>query len=231
MTESKGSLLADQPDMEEFFAMLDESGYDNLVHVHSKSYTIQCNYKVFMDNYLDGGYHVPVAHPGLSGSLDMSSYTRRGAENFYLQQCDSVSGGGGGAGSAERVGDGSAPALYIFHYPNLMVNRYGKWMDTNIAWPLSPTSCRVDFDWFVTPDLAADRAYIEKCIQDSEQVQDEDIWLCERVQKGLQSPVFDSGWPCFARSRDMFDRLMPLGRYRIHINTYIIVPFCNPAVS
>jgi hypothetical protein len=38
----------------------------------------------------------------------------------------------------ERVsGNGSetstAEALYLSHYPNLMVNRYGNWMDTNVV--------------------------------------------------------------------------------------------------
>lgn len=31
--------------------------------------------KVFCDNYLDGGYHVPYAHGGLASGLDLDSYT------------------------------------------------------------------------------------------------------------------------------------------------------------
>ena len=35
-------------------------------------YTFDCNWKVFVDNYLDGGYHVPHLHPGLASVLDYS---------------------------------------------------------------------------------------------------------------------------------------------------------------
>ena len=30
-----------------------------------REYRLRCNWKVFADNYLDGGYHVPFAHPAL----------------------------------------------------------------------------------------------------------------------------------------------------------------------
>ena len=36
---------------------------------------VQCNWKVFVDNYLDGGYHVPILHKDLTTNLDISSYT------------------------------------------------------------------------------------------------------------------------------------------------------------
>ncbi len=31
-----------------------------------RTYTLNCNWKVFVDNYLDGGYHVPHIHRGLT---------------------------------------------------------------------------------------------------------------------------------------------------------------------
>jgi len=42
-------------------------------------YTLNCNWKVYVDNYLDGGYHVPHAHKGLSSVIEYTSYT---IENF-----------------------------------------------------------------------------------------------------------------------------------------------------
>ena len=35
---------------------------------------MDCNWKVFCDNYLDGGYHVPFAHPALASGVAMRSY-------------------------------------------------------------------------------------------------------------------------------------------------------------
>jgi choline monooxygenase len=35
-----------------------------------RSYSLNCNWKVFVDNYLDGGYHIPHLHKALSSVLD-----------------------------------------------------------------------------------------------------------------------------------------------------------------
>ncbi|KAK5813054.1 hypothetical protein PVK06_028500 [Gossypium arboreum] len=46
-----------------------------LTYVCRCEYIIECNWKVFCDNYLDGGYHVPFAHKGLASGLSLDSYT------------------------------------------------------------------------------------------------------------------------------------------------------------
>lgn len=40
---------------------------------------------MFCDNYLDGGYHVPVAHPDLAGGLDEDAYEVKAVKNGTLQ--------------------------------------------------------------------------------------------------------------------------------------------------
>lgn len=143
---------------------------NNLVHIHSKSYTIKCNYKVFLDNYLDGGYHVSVAHPELAESLNMKSYKIIGGyENFFLQTCESkqkqkqqpsslTSSSSTSSVQFNRLNESSSslnnynhtttasttttkPATYLFHYPNLCVNRYGQWMDINRVFPIDIDTC------------------------------------------------------------------------------------------
>lgn len=74
-----------------------------------------------------------------------------------------------------------------------MINRYGPWMDTNLVLPISPSQCRVVFDWFLDSSLVHDKDFIESSIADSEVVQKEDITLCEDVQNGLLSPAYDVG--------------------------------------
>ena len=41
-------------------------------------WTIQCNWKVYVDNYLEG-YHLPVVHPGLLQGARLRSVSRRAA--------------------------------------------------------------------------------------------------------------------------------------------------------
>lgn len=219
---SSGTLRGDVPDAVILEQLLQETQYSELVHVERRMYDLRCNWKVFLDNYLDGGYHVPVAHPGLSESLNMTTYKRQGHSDLFVQSCASKkSATSADQGAAERVTAGARDALYLFLYPNLCINRYGNWMDTNIVWPTGVNTCTgnnseiicrllfylfviplmscvcvvslVAFDWYVTADLAKDAAYVQSCIADSEQVQREDIWLCERVQAGLQSPAYGTG--------------------------------------
>jgi choline monooxygenase len=62
--------------------------------------------QVFCDNYLDGGYHVPFAHPSLADGLDMQSYTSElCSDNMSVQRVvasatapDRVTGGSGQRG-------------------------------------------------------------------------------------------------------------------------------------
>src|SRR5438552_595549 len=42
-------------------------GLDPLRFVERREYVMGCNWKVFVDNYLDGGYHINSVHPGLAG--------------------------------------------------------------------------------------------------------------------------------------------------------------------
>ena len=194
---SSGSIVGDHPDLQQMHDMLSSTDYESLVPIERRSYTIKCNWKVFVDNYLDGGYHVPVAHPGLTSALNMDGYTRKEFPNFYLQSCgakkdvESSTTSGSTSGDSARV---SGEALYIFQYPNIMINRYGKWMDTNIVWPLNENECVVDFVWSVDKSLLGDQAKnIQDSLKQSDQVQQEDVWLCERVQAGLRSDGYDVG--------------------------------------
>ncbi|KFK40841.1 hypothetical protein AALP_AA2G048600 [Arabis alpina] len=55
---------------------LSQGGVDSqLSFICRREYTIDCNWKVFCDNYLDGGYHVPYAHKGLISGLNLESYS------------------------------------------------------------------------------------------------------------------------------------------------------------
>src|SRR5262249_36441796 len=66
------------PSLAEFLAPLPEKtaglGVEALRFVERREYVLACNWKVFVDNYLDGGYHVNTVHPGLAGVLDYSQY-------------------------------------------------------------------------------------------------------------------------------------------------------------
>jgi choline monooxygenase len=182
--------LTDQPDVRLISDMLEESRYRDLRYVKSATYHFNCNWKVYIDNYLDGGYHVGVAHPKLAKELNLDAYKRYPTQghDFYLQTCPSS----GTASSTNRV---EGEALYIYQYPNVCINRYGQWMDINIVYPTGPSSTAVQFHWYADGALldCSTAGSIEQSLKDSEQVQVEDMELCERVQRGLVSDGYEVG--------------------------------------
>jgi choline monooxygenase len=66
-------------------------GFEKLHWVERRHYSLNCNWKVFVDNYLDGGYHVPHLHKGLDSVLDYSSYAIENGARFCLQSSPLVS--------------------------------------------------------------------------------------------------------------------------------------------
>ncbi|KAJ6331808.1 hypothetical protein OIU76_010235 [Salix suchowensis] len=168
---------------------LGANGVDSsLSYLCRRVYDIECNWKVFCDNYLDGGYHVPYAHKGLASGLNLNSYSTTTYEKVSIQSCD-----GGSTESEDDIDRLGSKALYAFIYPNFMINRYGPWMDTNLVLPLGPRKCQVIFDYFIETHLKDDKDFIERSLVDSERVQIEDTKLCEGVQRGLETPAYSSG--------------------------------------
>ncbi|AQK81175.1 CMO protein [Zea mays] len=185
--------------------LLGTNGIDtSLPHICRREYIINCNWKVFCDNYLDGGYHVPYAHGDLASGLQLQSYETLTYERVSVQRCESAP---AEPDDFDRLG---TKALYAFVYPNFMINRYGPWMDTNLAVPLDSTRCKVVFDYFLDKSLLDDQCFIKKSLEDSEQVQIEDIALCEGVQRGLESPAYSVGRyaPSVEMAMHHFHRLM-----------------------
>jgi len=181
--------------------------FAELQFVRRLSYTIDCNWKVFVDNYLDGGYHVPHMHPGLNGQLDFGSYQSNLGSSWSMQSCKTAPSDEDESSNdfGERVGE---HADYAWVHPNFMVNRYGRWMDTNTVIPLARHRCLVVFDYYYqgTPD----EAFLEKSMVASDQVQQEDIEICHLVQRGLGSGAYDQGVyaPRFEAPMFHFHRLL-----------------------
>jgi len=165
-------------------------GVSRLHYFDTRSYDIACNWKVFVDNYLDGGYHVPHLHKGLSSVLDYKEYTIENEDRYCLQSSPMVSSSEDAATGATRKGD---RAWYFWQYPNLMINCYEAYMDTNLVLPLDVDHCRVIFDFYFADVSEASRAYNQQSVAVGARVQDEDLGICESVQRGLKSRAYGAG--------------------------------------
>ena len=172
-----------------------------------QTWTIDCNWKVVCDNYLDGGYHIPHMHPSLDAQIDMQSYTTEVHENFSIQSAPSSPSEDERSDHAAGARIGSA-ARYAWLYPNWMLNRYGPCIDTNLVIPLGPDRSEVHYEFFfLASKIDADKSFLEDSIAQSLITQREDTAICESVQRGLASASYESG---------RYAPQLEIGEYRFH---------------
>jgi choline monooxygenase len=155
-----------------------------------RTYSLNCNWKVFVDNYLDGGYHVPHLHKALNSVLEYKQYTIECEDRYCLQSSPMVASDHDAATAATRTGD---RAWYFWQYPNFMINLYHGYMDTNLVLPDGVDRCNVIFDFYFddVSEAAAERN--RQSIAVGERVNDEDVGICEAVQRGLHSRAYGAG--------------------------------------
>lgn len=164
-------------------ARIGDRALERYVFHQRTTYDIACDWKVYIDNYLEG-YHVPHIHPELNRVIDYRSYIVETTRWNSLQH------------SPLESGDalyGSGEALYWFLWPNTMLNVLPDRLQTNVVLPLEPGRCRVVFDYFYPPDAADVAARHQRDQAFSDLVQRQDVDMCEHVQRGLESGSYVAG--------------------------------------
>lgn len=198
----------------EMVSEVEQAGYDLSCYreVVRRDYILQCNWKVYVDNYLEG-YHIPVAHPALMAELDYRSYQVFPRRYHSLQYAPIRNGE-----SENRIygKDGQVKqTLYYWLFPHFMLNIYPDNMSANYVIPLAPDKTLTIFEWYLranangsTPNITAEQA--ESLAAFSHQVQLEDIVICEAVQRNLASTTYDRGRYCVKREAGVhhFHRLL-----------------------
>jgi choline monooxygenase len=174
----------------DLFEHLEPLNLERLNWFQRRSYYLNCNWKVFVDNYLDGGYHVPHIHRGLNSVLDYANYRVETGERFCLQSSPIATDKGDAKTAAVRAG---SRALYYWIYPNFMINIYDGIMDTNLVIPRGVNRTEVIFDYYFADVSEPAREKNLASIAVSEQIQREDVAICESVQRGLASRTYDTG--------------------------------------
>lgn len=154
--------------------------------VEQQTYHINCNWKVYVDNFLEG-YHIPIVHPELAKLLDYGKYETETSEWYSLQHSPFKD-------ENNLYNSSNGRAYYYYIFPNMMMNILPGRLQTNIIRPLSPTHTEVVFNYYYRdPGDLEVQQLIKDDIAYSHDIQQEDIEICELVQKGLQSRAYDKG--------------------------------------
>jgi choline monooxygenase len=165
--------------------------------VERRDYEIACNWKVYVDNYLEG-YHLPIAHPGLFKELEYDNY-RVETFRYYSKQHAPIRELKPGEVPGRdrryiRMPGAEDGALYYWIFPNTMLNIYQDNISTNVILPMGVDRTLTIFEWFFAePGTGAGWESMQQTIAFSDEIQQEDIGVCEQVQKGLRSRSYSRG--------------------------------------
>lgn len=180
-------------------------------------YDVKCNWKVFVENALDG-YHLAYLHEKTLGgpTPDKNVWDRAGDHMIWYANEEGVRhrlpakirNEGGRTGmirSASTPGYGGV--YFLFPLTLVVPTPYG--LSLTALKPLSADRTRLDVYQWVGPWQSTDeRKYVPGYDKKSDLIssehwtqhpletgdfQTEDIWICEKVQRGLSSPAFEPG--------------------------------------
>ncbi len=153
-----------------------------------RTHELACNWKVSVDNFLDGGYHVAHRHRGPAQDLDVGSGRTEVGDRWAVQHVRTgPSGGGGGARSGQE-------AVYAWLHPGFILNRHGPVLETNLVLPAGPDRCLVILDfWFEPGEGPEFERFVEHSLAESHRIHEVDARICEALQRGLASAAFERG--------------------------------------
>jgi choline monooxygenase len=145
-----------------------------------------------MDNYLEG-YHLPSVHPGLNRELDYNAYVVE-AYAGHVRQTSPIRGAQPGDTSPRRYQEAREDLTtdYFWIFPNWMLNCYPDNVSLNIVLPVAPERALAIFEWYL-PEKDHNSRAAKASVEFSDQIQLEDVAICERVQKNLRSRSHSRG--------------------------------------
>ena len=168
-----------------------------------RTYDMKCNWKTYVDNYLEG-YHLPSVHPGLNRELDYNAYSvephgplsigEASRASGYVRQFSPIRGAQPGDVTPRRYQDAGENLTtdYFWIFPNWMLNCYPDNVSLNIVLPLGPERSLAIFEWYL-PERDHSSAAAKASVEFSDQIQIEDLAICEAVQRNLRSRSYSRG--------------------------------------
>lgn len=151
-------------------------------------YDIASNWKIIVENFNEC-YHCPIAHPRFSELIDTNAYHADTRHEYFSSYHGPI------------IGSDGPGVNYATLWPTAMLalSAGPQAMQVLRAWPIDAEHTRETIDYFFAEGTgeAAIRDYIEL----SDQVQREDVILCESVHRGLRSGVIRQGHLMLSRER------------------------------
>lgn len=177
-----------------FKEMIDRIGWmplDSFVHrpEFSRDYTIEANWALYCENYLEG-FHIPFVHAGLNSVIDYGNYITEIYSYSILQIGFAKDNDFAFDLPKESPDYGKKIAgYYFFVFPNMMFNFYPWGLSINYVQPMGISRTKVSFISYVFDE----NKLRQGAGADLHQVEMEDEDVVENVQKGIRSRFYKHG--------------------------------------
>jgi len=166
-------------------------GLEKMRFCERRDYVMQCNWKAYVDNYLEG-YHLPSVHPGLNRELDYGSYQSKQFARHSVQYSPIRGPENEARGSRRYQAAEGMTAEYFWIFPNWMLNCYPDNVSLNVILPLGVEKTLAIFEWYFSADAKTGAARAD-AVRFSDEIQMEDGRICEVVQRNLRSRSYRRG--------------------------------------
>lgn len=204
----------DVPPLEEWLGQItprsENYRLDELRYVGGRQWFIPCNWKMYVDNYMEG-YHIPFIHPGLNQALNPAIYTyelgrwsneQYGAEPHprgpgsrvasvlgSIQAFRALKPPMEGLEEAERNG-----YYFFWQFPT---NTFNFMPDGFLLFTIRPvdvemTECTFSW-WFPEAGDLTDTLLQAAVVNFGHVINTEDLEICMHAQKGMRSSVYRQG--------------------------------------
>jgi choline monooxygenase len=144
--------------------------------IEQRSHTIRCNWKTYVENYLEG-YHLHMVHPEFDQDIVVADYRIEieGEVVFH----------------AAPARDGSVyDGFWSWLWPNLAINSYRHGYMIERMTAVGPAETRLDYFYFFDPARTAELA---EMLVVSDRVTAQDLQVCEEVQRNLEAGIYRGG--------------------------------------
>ena len=180
---------------------------EDLVVAHTDTKTIECNWKVFWENFSEC-LHCPGIHPSLCQLVPLfgRGYIRERDDPNWQAHADDPNPlyrGGLRAGAETWSTDGSlsAPAfpglseedrklgqVYLTSLPSVFIAAHVDYVRAVRLWPLGPEKMQLRVEYLFSPEaLASPEFNLRKVVDFADRVMNEDGRACEINQRGLRA--------------------------------------------
>lgn len=156
-------------------ALLTERGLEIAAPALRRSHDLNCDWKVYAENYLEG-YHIGSVHPVLAGELGSAEYRVRVEGDLVVQE-------------AVGVNDGPQAGVWGWLWPNLGINVYRDGAMIERMTPVGAGRMRLDYLFLNDGGATA----LGDALEASDRLTAEDARICEAVQANLSAGAYDTG--------------------------------------